>query len=105
MKRIFYVKQVKLKDGKALDADIVAVGVKGRPLISFFKGYYGTSAKLRQYELNYILLDKGVLLTSYDIVRNNSKSLQGNCFSEDDETEDGTTWDYMILDEVIISYL
>lgn len=61
--------------------------------------YYGTSAKLRQYELNYILQDKGVLLTTYDIVRNNSKSLQGNCFSEDDETEDGTTWDYMILDE------
>ncbi|KAL0543614.1 hypothetical protein IC582_018714 [Cucumis melo] len=61
--------------------------------------YYGTSAKLRQYELNYILQDKGVLLTTYDIVRNNSKSLQGNCFSEDEETEDGTTWDYMILDE------
>lgn len=47
--------------------------------------------------------DKGVLLTTYDTVRNNSKSLQGNCFSEDEETEDGTTWDYMILDEVIIS--
>lgn len=46
--------------------------------------------------------DKGVLLTTYDTVRNNSKSLQGNCFS-DDETEDGTTWDYMILDEVFIS--
>ncbi|KAG6604310.1 Protein CHROMATIN REMODELING 24, partial [Cucurbita argyrosperma subsp. sororia] len=61
--------------------------------------YYGTSAKLRQYELNYILQDKGVLLTTYDIVRNNSQSLQGNSFFDDEETEDGTTWDYMILDE------
>ncbi|KAA0049840.1 hypothetical protein E6C27_scaffold1591G00370 [Cucumis melo var. makuwa] len=60
-------------------------------LAPFNPGYYGTSAKLRQYELNYILQNKGVLLTTYDIVRNNSKSLQGNCFSEDDKTEDGTT--------------
>ncbi|XP_022144639.1 monodehydroascorbate reductase, seedling isozyme-like [Momordica charantia] len=32
------VKQVKLKDGRVLDADIVVVGVGGRPLISLFKG-------------------------------------------------------------------
>ncbi|XP_038904751.1 monodehydroascorbate reductase, seedling isozyme-like [Benincasa hispida] len=32
------VKQVKLKDGRILDADIVVVGVGGRPLISLFKG-------------------------------------------------------------------
>ncbi|XP_022982953.1 monodehydroascorbate reductase, seedling isozyme-like [Cucurbita maxima] len=32
------VKQVELKDGRSLDADIVVVGVGGRPLISLFKG-------------------------------------------------------------------
>ncbi|KGN59111.1 monodehydroascorbate reductase, seedling isozyme-like [Cucumis sativus] len=32
------VKQVKLKDGRTLDADIVVVGVGGRPLVSLFKG-------------------------------------------------------------------
>ncbi|XP_058089830.1 SNF2 domain-containing protein ENL1 isoform X2 [Magnolia sinica] len=29
--------------------------------------YYGTSVKTRQYELQYVLQDKGVLLTTYDI--------------------------------------
>ncbi|GLT25101.1 hypothetical protein SLA2020_002530 [Shorea laevis] len=61
--------------------------------------YYGTSTKARQYELQYVLQDKGILLTTYDIVRNNSKALQGaNCYIDDD-SEDGVTWDYMILDE------
>ncbi|GAV64631.1 Pyr_redox_2 domain-containing protein [Cephalotus follicularis] len=32
------VKEVKLKDGRVLEADIVVVGVGGRPLISLFKG-------------------------------------------------------------------
>lgn len=32
------MKQVKLKDGRILEADIVVVGVGGRPLISLFKG-------------------------------------------------------------------
>ncbi|KAF9594982.1 hypothetical protein IFM89_035755 [Coptis chinensis] len=32
------VKAVKLKDGRVMDADIVVVGVGGRPLISLFKG-------------------------------------------------------------------
>ena len=44
------------------------------------------------------LQDKGVLLTTYDIVRNNSKSLRGEY--DFDDGEDGVTWDYMILDEV-----
>ncbi|XP_027342704.1 protein CHROMATIN REMODELING 24 [Abrus precatorius] len=61
--------------------------------------YFGTSTKLREYELQYILQDKGVLLTTYDIVRNNSKSLRGSDYSDDEESEDGVTWDYMILDE------
>ncbi|KAH7520927.1 hypothetical protein FEM48_Zijuj08G0197600 [Ziziphus jujuba var. spinosa] len=61
--------------------------------------YFGTSAKLRQYELQYILQDKGILLTTYDIVRNNSKSLRGDYYFDDDKNEDSVTWDYMILDE------
>jgi len=44
--------------------------------------------------------DKGILLTTYDIVRNNSKSLRGDHYFIDDESEDSYIWDYMILDEV-----
>lgn len=44
--------------------------------------------------------DKGVLLTTYDIVRNNSKSLRGDSYLHEDESEDNTIWDYVILDEV-----
>ncbi|KAJ4897321.1 Protein CHROMATIN REMODELING 24 [Raphanus sativus] len=59
--------------------------------------YYGTSVKARQYDLNHILQGKGVLLTTYDIVRNNTKALQGyQLFTDDD---DDIKWDYMILDE------
>ncbi|XP_065618738.1 protein CHROMATIN REMODELING 24 isoform X1 [Quercus suber] len=61
--------------------------------------YYGTCPKARQYELQYVLQDKGVLLTTYDIVRNNSKSLRGDYDFEDEDSEDSVTWDYMILDE------
>ena len=46
------------------------------------------------------LQDKGVLLTTYDIVRNNSKSLQGGYDFNDEGSEDSVTWDYMILDEL-----
>uniref|UniRef100_A0A5B6Z8K9 DNA excision repair protein ERCC-6-like n=1 Tax=Davidia involucrata TaxID=16924 RepID=A0A5B6Z8K9_DAVIN len=61
--------------------------------------YFGTCAKTRQYELQYILQDKGVLLTTYDIVRNNAKSLRGDYYFHDERSEDEITWDYMILDE------
>ncbi|KAI9394209.1 hypothetical protein POPTR_005G066600v4 [Populus trichocarpa] len=61
--------------------------------------YFGTSLKARDYELQYILQDKGILLTTYDIVRNNSKSLRGDHYFIDDESEDSYIWDYMILDE------
>lgn len=60
--------------------------------------YFGTNAKLREYELQYVLQDKGILLTTYDIVRNNAKQLSGSGFDEDDN-EDDPIWDYMILDE------
>lgn len=32
------MKEVKLKDGRVLEADIVVVGVGGRPLTTLFKG-------------------------------------------------------------------
>ncbi|XP_058195375.1 protein CHROMATIN REMODELING 24 isoform X1 [Rhododendron vialii] len=60
--------------------------------------YFG-SAKTRQYELQYILEDKGILLTTYDLVRNNAKALSGDYYFHDDGNEDDITWDYMILDE------
>lgn len=60
--------------------------------------YFGTSQKLRQYELQYVFQDKGILLTTYDIVRNNAKQLCGSGFYDDD-CDDGPIWDYMILDE------
>ena len=41
--------------------------------------------------------------SQHDIVRNNSKSLQGNNYFDDEDNEEGVTWDYMILDEVRIS--
>lgn len=61
--------------------------------------YFGTSAKTRQYELQYVLQDKGILLTTYDLVRNNAKSLSGDYYYHDEGSEDDVTWDYMILDE------
>ncbi|GAB2277298.1 hypothetical protein Dimus_012006 [Dionaea muscipula] len=61
--------------------------------------YYGTCPKTRQYELQHALQDKGVLLTTYDILRNNTKALSQSSSAEVDEDEDGAIWDYMILDE------
>ncbi|XP_044510822.1 protein CHROMATIN REMODELING 24 isoform X4 [Mangifera indica] len=61
--------------------------------------YFGTCIKTRQYELQYVLQDKGILLTTYDIVRNNSKSLRGDNYLIDESSENEATWDYMILDE------
>ncbi|KAF7840134.1 protein CHROMATIN REMODELING 24 [Senna tora] len=74
--------------------ELSAVGLSDKT-----REYFGTSTKAREYELQYILQDKGVLLTTYDIVRNNSKSLRGNYQSDDEESEDRPIWDYMILDE------
>ncbi|XP_061346860.1 protein CHROMATIN REMODELING 24 [Gastrolobium bilobum] len=74
--------------------ELSAVGLSEK-----IREYFGTSTKAREYELQYILQDKGVLLTTYDIVRNNSKSLQGDNYFDDEDGEDGITWDYMILDE------
>ncbi|KAK9735528.1 hypothetical protein RND81_04G210600 [Saponaria officinalis] len=66
-------------------------------LSKMIKEYFGTCPKLRQYELQFVLQDKGILLTTYDIVRNNAKQLCGSGFY--DEDNDAPLWDYMILDE------
>ena len=41
----------------------------------------------------------GVLLTTYDIVRINYKQIRGDSFNNDDGDEEGTSWNYVILDE------
>ncbi|CAH9085282.1 unnamed protein product [Cuscuta epithymum] len=74
--------------------ELTVVGLSGK-----IREYYGTSIKARDYELRYILEDKGVLLTTYDIVRNNVKSLCGDYYHRGDRSEDEVIWDYMILDE------
>ena len=43
----------------------------------------------------------GVLLTTYDIVRINYKQIRGDSFNNDDDDEEGTSWNYVILDEGI----
>ncbi|OEL32455.1 Protein CHROMATIN REMODELING 24, partial [Dichanthelium oligosanthes] len=45
------------------------------------------------------LPEGGVLLTTYDIVRNNYKMIRGNPYSTHNEDEEGTLWNYVILDE------
>ncbi|KAL8500924.1 hypothetical protein ACS0TY_020493 [Phlomoides rotata] len=61
--------------------------------------YFSTSIKTRDYELQYVLQDKGILLTTYDIVRNNANALRGDQRYNDDWEEEEITWNYMILDE------
>ncbi|KAM5577837.1 protein CHROMATIN REMODELING 24 [Rosa sericea] len=73
--------------------ELSAVGLSDK-----IREYYGTCTKARKYELQYVLQDKGILLTTYDIVRVNSKSLKGSDYILDDGSED-MIWDYMILDE------
>ncbi|KAL4204403.1 hypothetical protein AMTRI_Chr01g131870 [Amborella trichopoda] len=75
--------------------ELSTVGLSGR-----IREYFGSSTSSRQYELKYILQVGGILLTTYDIVRNNSKSLKGDYYQIDNhDEEDESTWDYVILDE------
>jgi SNF2 family DNA or RNA helicase len=48
------------------------------------------------------LQEGGILLTTYDIVRNNYKLIRGNSYNnndDDDDDEGRTLWNYIILDE------
>ncbi|MCO5552477.1 hypothetical protein L7F22_005989 [Adiantum nelumboides] len=66
------------------------------------KDYSGTSASQRQYALQHVLQLGGILLTTYDVVRNNWQALRGDFHGRDgfgDTSEDIITWDYMVLDE------
>ncbi|KAH6824584.1 chromatin remodeling 24 [Perilla frutescens var. hirtella] len=74
--------------------ELSTVGLSGKT-----REYFSTCPKTRHYELQYILQDHGILLTTYDIVRNNTNSLCGYHRYNDDGEEDEFTWDYMILDE------
>ncbi|XP_039138564.1 protein CHROMATIN REMODELING 24 [Dioscorea cayenensis subsp. rotundata] len=62
------------------------------------RDYSGASQKLREYELQHILKEGGVLLTTYDIVRNNYKSIRADWYAHE-ESDEGILWDYTILDE------
>ncbi|CAN6444486.1 unnamed protein product [Victoria cruziana] len=72
--------------------ELSVVGLSGN-----IREYFGSAGNLRDYELKSVLQNGGVLLTTYDIVRNNSKALCGNDLLVDDTSEE--TWDYIILDE------
>ncbi|BAS91802.1 SNF2 domain-containing protein ENL1 isoform X2 [Oryza sativa Japonica Group] len=62
------------------------------------RDYSGPNANARNYELKYAFKEGGILLTTYDIVRNNFKMIKGN-FTNDFDDEEETLWNYVILDE------
>lgn len=53
----------------------------------------------------FLAQDKGILLTTYDIVRTSSKALRGDSYLVEYEDYDDFVWDYVILDEVSFSIL
>ncbi|WOL11345.1 protein CHROMATIN REMODELING 24 [Canna indica] len=63
------------------------------------RDYSGPNATHRQYELKHVLKEGGILLTTYDIVRNNSKSIKGDWYVDGDGSEEDILWDYTVLDE------
>ncbi|KXG27450.2 protein CHROMATIN REMODELING 24 isoform X2 [Sorghum bicolor] len=73
--------------------ELSIVGLKEK-----IRDYSGPSTNIRSYELQYAFKEGGILLTTYDIVRNNYKLIRGNSYNNDDE-EEGTLWNYIILDE------
>ncbi|KAH7307566.1 hypothetical protein KP509_22G065600 [Ceratopteris richardii] len=95
------VKHVLIVATKSLIAhwrkELTSVGLEAKT-----RDYYGTCANQRQYALQYVLQQGGILLTTYDVVRNNWQALRGDFHGRDgfgDTSEDITTWDYMVLDE------
>ncbi|KAJ1297220.1 hypothetical protein BS78_01G361300 [Paspalum vaginatum] len=74
--------------------ELSVVGLKEK-----IRDYSGPSTNIRNYELQYAFKEGGVLLTTYDIVRNNYKLIRGSSYDNDDDDEEGTLWNYVILDE------
>lgn len=76
--------------------ELSIVGLKEK-----IRDYSGPSTNIRNYELQYAFKEGGILITTYDIVRNNYKLIRGNSYnnSNDDDDEEGTLWNYVILDE------
>ncbi|XP_062227278.1 SNF2 domain-containing protein ENL1 [Phragmites australis] len=74
--------------------ELLVVGLKEK-----IRDYSGPSTNIRNCELQYAFKEGGILLTTYDIVRNNYKLIRGNSYSNDYNDEDETLWNYVILDE------
>ncbi|CAD6261544.1 unnamed protein product [Miscanthus lutarioriparius] len=74
--------------------ELSIVGLKEK-----IRDYSGPSTNIRSYELQYAFKEGGILLTTYDIVRNNYKLIRGNSYNNVDDDEEGTLWNYIILDE------
>ncbi|XP_044968733.1 SNF2 domain-containing protein ENL1-like [Hordeum vulgare subsp. vulgare] len=91
--------------------ELSVVGLKHK-----IRDYSGPSVNVRNSELQYAFKEGGILLTTYDIVRNNyklirgdfyngnvegkyDKLIRGDSYNDADEDEDGKFWNYVILDE------
>ncbi|XBI60835.1 hypothetical protein VPH35_041711 [Triticum aestivum] len=91
--------------------ELSVVGLKHK-----IRDYSGASVNVRNSELQYAFKEGGILLTTYDIVRNNyklirgdfyngnvegkyDKLIRGDSYNDTDEDEDGKLWNYVILDE------
>uniref|UniRef100_A0A453DMA2 Helicase ATP-binding domain-containing protein n=1 Tax=Aegilops tauschii subsp. strangulata TaxID=200361 RepID=A0A453DMA2_AEGTS len=74
--------------------ELSVVGLKHK-----IRDYSGASVNVRNSELQYAFKEGGILLTTYDIVRNNYKLIRGDSYNDTDEDEDGKLWNYVILDE------
>ncbi|EMS67091.1 DNA excision repair protein ERCC-6-like protein [Triticum urartu] len=91
--------------------ELSVVGLKHK-----IRDYSGASVNVRNSELQYAFKEGGILLTTYDIVRNNyklirgdfyngnvegkyDKLIRGDSYNDADEDEDGKLWNYVILDE------
>ncbi|XP_042374277.1 SNF2 domain-containing protein ENL1-like [Zingiber officinale] len=92
IKRVLVVAPKTLLGHWMKELDVVGLSEK-------IKDYSGPNAKLRQYELEHVLKEGGVLLTTYDIVRNNSKALRADWFVDGEGCEEDNLWDYTVLDE------
>lgn len=74
--------------------ELSVVGLKEK-----IRDYSGPSVNIRNSELQYAFRVGGILLTTYDIVRNNYKLMRGDFYNDADDEEEGRLWDYVILDE------